>query len=543
MQLTGNLFSADNSGNLIGVEILDNGSPAVFVGTEVVTGYAIRSDGATVTVTGSMSGTTNNKVSIILPASAYICPGEIRIIIKVDAVTVGACIGYVYRTTTDTLVDPGHVIPSIEELLEQIDDCEEATAAAMKVANVTVSAEAASGTTPDAILSEVGSGDSAHKHILFKLVRGEQGEQGIQGEQGVQGEQGDPPDIYMGTFTTLEPGTQGSATLTPHTGGGYDLNLSLPRGYDGAGTVSGVTMNGSPVAPDSNHIVNLGTVVTEIEDSLTSQSTTKALSAKQGNVLAGKIMSKAWTPESGDTLLSYIANNVNKGDLPFSGVKVGSVTVSDSPFTSAEFTILITGHTDRLDVYAREYGSNGGAEYYRAIWQGSWNGNWRRVDDLRADASSVAIMNGGDTAQSAISSGDFVYIREHSTLAEGLYRATDNIAVNGTISAQNVASVTKGLGGILSKAFILETYSYNYSSLAVDGYKAITASEFGITAKSGYTLAGIVGWKTGSYNVFVYGVAAVTDGSVLAMRNRGTAAVSSSVTASVTCLWVRNELI
>lgn len=169
-QLKGNLFSSDNGGNLIGVEVMDNGSPASLSGG--VTGYMIRADGATLTMTGTL---TNNKASIVLPASAYVVVGQASIVIKVGTTTVGACTAYVYRTTTDMLVDPGHVIPSIEELLAKIADCEAATAAAMKVANLTVSAETASGSTPTATLSEEGSGSSAHKHITFGLVPGEDG--------------------------------------------------------------------------------------------------------------------------------------------------------------------------------------------------------------------------------------------------------------------------------------------------------------------------------------------------------------------------------
>lgn len=171
IRLQGNLFSGDNQGNLIGFEVLDNGSAAELTGG--VTGYIIRADGATVTVVGTLSG--GNRCSIILPSSAYVIPGQTSIVVKNGTVTVGACVAYVYKTTTDTLVDPGHVIPSIDELLAKIADCEAATAAAMKVANLTVSAEAATGSTPTATLTEEGSGALAHKHLTFGLVPGQDG--------------------------------------------------------------------------------------------------------------------------------------------------------------------------------------------------------------------------------------------------------------------------------------------------------------------------------------------------------------------------------
>ena len=210
VELSGNLFSADNGGNLIGVEVLDGGQAASLSGN--VYGYVIRADGGTVLIDGTLSG---NRASIVLPASAYVVIGQVSIVIKVGAVTVGACVAQVYRTTTDTIVDPANVIPSISELLEAIDDCEQATAdansaatlantkagladekatladqkatlantaagtantaaaaanaASLKIDNMTVAASSSS--TPTATITEV----EGHKHIAFGLVQGNPG--------------------------------------------------------------------------------------------------------------------------------------------------------------------------------------------------------------------------------------------------------------------------------------------------------------------------------------------------------------------------------
>ena len=210
VELSGNLFSADNGGNLIGVEVLDGGQAASLSGS--VYGYVIRADGATVLIEGTLTG---NRASVVLPASAYLVIGPVSIVIKVGTTTVGACVAQVYRTSTDTLVDPANVIPSISELLEAIDDCEQATSdandaatlantkagladdaatlantkagladtaagaantaasaantAAGKINNMTVAATSSS--TPSATISEV----EGHKHILFGLVKGDPG--------------------------------------------------------------------------------------------------------------------------------------------------------------------------------------------------------------------------------------------------------------------------------------------------------------------------------------------------------------------------------
>lgn len=119
--LDGNVFSMDNNGNLIGIEVLDNGEPASLSGT--VSASVIRADGATVAVTGSLSG---NKCSVILPQACYAIPGVISIVIKLtsgsDISTVGAIVGNVYQSSTDSSVDPGNIMPDIAALIAAIDD-------------------------------------------------------------------------------------------------------------------------------------------------------------------------------------------------------------------------------------------------------------------------------------------------------------------------------------------------------------------------------------------------------------------------------------
>ena len=117
--LNGNLFSQDNQGNLIGVEVFDNGEPASLAGT--VSANIIRADGGTVAATGTLSG---NKCSVVLPAAAYAIPGLATIAIKLTSsgvvTTLLALVVTIYRASTDTAVDPGTVMPSIQTLIQQI---------------------------------------------------------------------------------------------------------------------------------------------------------------------------------------------------------------------------------------------------------------------------------------------------------------------------------------------------------------------------------------------------------------------------------------
>ena len=148
--LHGRLFSQDAMSNLIGVHVFSDGEPVESL-NGTVTGWVIRADGATVAIDGETSG---NDAYIILPQAAYAVVGNITIAIRLvdtsgeDTVetTLGVCTGYVYRTTTDTIVDPGEVVPDLAELLAAIEAMEEATSDAVEAAEAAQAAAATIGT-------------------------------------------------------------------------------------------------------------------------------------------------------------------------------------------------------------------------------------------------------------------------------------------------------------------------------------------------------------------------------------------------------------
>lgn len=69
------------------------------------------------------------------------------------------------------------------------------------------------------------------------------------------------------------------------------------------------------------------------------------------------------------------------------------------------------------------------------------------MDILDAAANGIedalAIVANGNT-HAAITSGQFVYVRNHNTLTEGLYVASSNIAANATLSSSNLTADSKG---------------------------------------------------------------------------------------------------
>ena len=101
--LDGSMFTYDNGGNTINVDVFDKGVPVTITGD--VTANVIRADGGTVVVTGDKS---SNRAFVILPQAAYNVPGAVTIVIKVaensTVMTIAALTAMVYPSKTATIV-------------------------------------------------------------------------------------------------------------------------------------------------------------------------------------------------------------------------------------------------------------------------------------------------------------------------------------------------------------------------------------------------------------------------------------------------------
>lgn len=116
-----------------------------------------------------------------------------------------------------------------------------------------------------------------------------------------------------------------------------------------------------------------------------------------------------------------------------------------------------------------------------------------------------------------------------------LYSVTSAIAIGETlVVGTNIAEAKVGdalseLKSGLTSLFKTETYTYEYT-IAGNSPLAITASQLGITAKSGYTPIALTSITTGNNNVLIRGMYAVTSSNVLVVRN----VVSSDQTGYIT---------
>lgn len=116
------LCKGDDLADLFGVEVLQNGEPVDLTDVSC-TGYFIRQDEATVVVSGTVIG---NTAWVILPESCYVKEGHFSLAVTLNGGGVTGTMriidGMVAKTTTDTIVDPGTLVPSIEDLIQAIDD-------------------------------------------------------------------------------------------------------------------------------------------------------------------------------------------------------------------------------------------------------------------------------------------------------------------------------------------------------------------------------------------------------------------------------------
>lgn len=378
-ELQGILFTGDEDGNLIGFEVYNNGTAASLSGSCV--GYIIRPDGVTVTETGTISG---NKASIVLPSAAYYHEGAIDIVIKVTAnnnrVAVGAVHGYVQRSTTDVYADPSPVvpIPSVEELLEIIELCEQATTDAQNAAGAL--------SNMDAVATTLTAGSDAtasittvdgHYRITLGIPRGNTGatgatgatgQTGSQGIQGIQGVQGDPASITS-TVTAYQASTngvnvptgewsstipnvpQGSflwiRTVLTWNGGSETVLYSVSRnGVDGSGSVSSV----NSISPDGNGNVLLPYDSVPTEDSVfpcTSGGVYSALQNKQQILTFDTVPTyQSTNPVTSDGIYTALSGKVSKSGDTMTGnlnIRNGYVrTISPTIDTTASPSETLT---------------------------------------------------------------------------------------------------------------------------------------------------------------------------------------------------------
>lgn len=125
------LASGDNEANLFGAELYRDGT-AVDITGEAVTGYFIRPDGDTVVLHGEAY---DNTATVTLQQACYAYTGSGSLAIRVGTTTVRVIDCHARQTQTGDLIDPGDVVPTLDDLFAQIENMHVATMEAQMAAN------------------------------------------------------------------------------------------------------------------------------------------------------------------------------------------------------------------------------------------------------------------------------------------------------------------------------------------------------------------------------------------------------------------------
>lgn len=115
-----------------------------------------------------------------------------------------------------------------------------------------------------------------------------------------------------------------------------------------------------------------------------------------------------------------------------------------------------------------------GSDNWRAIFSAHNDSVEASDDHLDAIQDGLAIVANGDT-HPAVASGQYVYVRNHDTLAEGLYKAAAAIAEDALLNTSNL--VADGAGGLNDLKSGLDTLNsniatYNFGSNTVANIQA-----------------------------------------------------------------------
>lgn len=128
------LATGDKNANRFGAVLNRAGEPVNLTGCSVM-GYFIRPNSETVACQGVQEG---SMVYVDLPAACYTEEGTFSLAVKVSSTeitqTVRVIDGCIRLTQTDTVVDPGEVVPSLDELLAHIAEMETVVAEAESIA-------------------------------------------------------------------------------------------------------------------------------------------------------------------------------------------------------------------------------------------------------------------------------------------------------------------------------------------------------------------------------------------------------------------------
>ena len=218
----------DKLAHVLRVRVKAGGKPVDLTGW-TVTASVVRQDQATVMMAGRVVG---DAAEVTLEAPCYSQSGGFTLSVAIgreqQLITIFCGRGDVTRTRTDSLVDPGHTIPSVDEIIAQYGLMKTAvqnTDAAAKRAD-----DAASGAQK--IANDVQKKLDNGEFVGAQGPKGEKGEPGAQGPRGEKGDTGERGPQGETGATGLQ-GPQGETGATGPQGPRGEIGATGPQGPKG----------------------------------------------------------------------------------------------------------------------------------------------------------------------------------------------------------------------------------------------------------------------------------------------------------------------
>ena len=214
--LRGDLFATEDGAHQFIISATRGGEAVTLDGQAVAT--FIRADGGTEQITGGING---GAAVVTLPQSCYAVPGRFALTVYNEGLdgsrtAVYACVGTVVNTTTKTIIDPGSVVPDVNQIVAEY--------TAMQAAVDAANAAAAAG---NGAALALGPYTAVNAAALMTHTNGTNGgvtftwnADGSCTISGTSGSSGAYKSLYFSTSvlpTTVKPGSAYRALLT-HTG-------------------------------------------------------------------------------------------------------------------------------------------------------------------------------------------------------------------------------------------------------------------------------------------------------------------------------------
>lgn len=209
------LIQGQSYANVLNVSVKNNGVPVELSGECM--GYFVRQqDGSTVTVAGTISG---NVASVDFPSFVYAYTGRLTITLNVGGTDLVQIATTVRLGSTFVIVDPGNVLPNLDEIQQIMLDVESAlnqlSGALTASQQATNAANAAAGTANTA--ADAANTAAATANTAAAALNG-----------------------LTATANTLEP-TQPATATAQLVDGAWIITIGVPQGIQGIQGVRGIT--------------------------------------------------------------------------------------------------------------------------------------------------------------------------------------------------------------------------------------------------------------------------------------------------------------